>query len=271
MPAPSERARRKAQVERDPTERIVGLSAARAVLEVRPEHVLHIAHSPAARGEIGALLREAARRRIAYRELPDEELAKMAGSLHHEGICVLAKARPSVQVSDLTRALAGSGSRADPRASTGGFVLALDQVANPHNVGALLRSAAYFGAAGLLVAHGEARGLGPAAVRIAEGGAEYVPVCFVRELAGALDQLAGAGAAIVGADVHEGEALGTVELTDKCVLVVGNERSGLSPAVGKRCTRRVRIAGRGFVESLNVSVAAGILLAHAAQRAERAK
>lgn len=260
MPAPSERARRKAREERDPTERIVGLSAARAVFEVRPEHVLHIAHSPAARGEIGPLLREAARRRIAYRELPDEELAKMAGSLHHEGICVLAKARPSVQVGDLARALEKRG-----------FVLALDQVANPHNVGALLRSAAYFGAAGLLVAHAEASALSPAAVRIAEGGAEYVPVCFVRDLPGALDQLARAGAAIVGADVHEGEALGTVELSDKCVLVVGNERSGLSPGVATRCTKRVRIAGRGFVESLNVSVAAGILLAHAAQRAERTR
>jgi TrmH RNA methyltransferase len=271
MPAPSERARRKARVERDPTERIVGVAAARAVFEVRPEDVLHVAHSPAARGEIGGLLREAARRRIAYRELPDEELAKMAGSLHHEGICVLAKARPSVQLADLTRALA-----------PGGFVLALDQVANPHNVGALLRTAAYFGAAGLLVGHAEsgaradpraamARGLGPAAVRIAEGGAEYVPVCFVRELATALEQLASAGAAIVGADAHEGEPLGTVELTDKSVLVVGNERSGLSPAVQKRCTRRVRITGRGFVESLNVSVAAGILLAHAAQHMERTR
>jgi TrmH RNA methyltransferase len=253
MPAPSAKARRKTSAERDKTERIVGLSAARAALQVRPKDVLNIVHTPAARGEIGPLLREAARLRIAYREVDEEELGKMAGSLHHEGICLLAKARPAIEVADLTRAL-----------ERGGFVLALDQVENPHNIGALLRSAAYFGAAGLLVAHPEARALGPAAVRIAEGGAEYVPVCFVRELASALDQLAHAGAAIVGADVHEGLPLAQAKLAERCVLIVGNERSGLTPAVQKRCTQRVRIEGRGFIESLNVSVAAGILLAHAA-------
>jgi TrmH RNA methyltransferase len=144
-------------------------------------------------------------------------------------------------------------------------VLALDQVDNPHNIGALLRSAAYFGAAGLLVAHAEARTLGTAAIRIAEGGAEYVPVCFVRELCTALDQLVSAGATLVGADVHDGEPLPKAKLAKKTVLVVGNERSGLSTAVQKRCTQRVRIEGRGHIESLNVSVAAGILLAHAAQ------
>jgi TrmH RNA methyltransferase len=254
MPAPSAKARRKANVERDKTERIVGLSAARAVLEVRPEAVLHIAHTAGVRGAIGGLLREAARQRIAYRELPDDELAKMAGSLHHEGICLLVKARPAVEVSDLVRGLA-----------PGGFALALDQVENPHNVGALLRSAAYFGAAGLLVAQAEMRSLSPAAMRIAEGGAEYVPVCFVHELCSALDQLKAAGVAIVGADVHEGEPLAQATLAAKSLFVVGNERSGLSPNVQKRCTQRVRIQGRGHIESLNVSVAAGILLAHAAE------
>lgn len=253
MPAPSAKARRKAHGERDQTERIVGLSAVRALLAVRPEAVLHIAHSPDARSDIGPLLREAARLRIAYREVPGDELDKMAGTLHHEGICVLAKARAVKDVGDLTRALV-----------PGGFVLALDQVDNPHNIGALLRSAAYFGARGLLVAHTEARALTPAAVRIAEGGAEYVPVCFVNELCAALDQLASAGATIVGADVHDGEPLSGAKFAAQSVLVMGNERSGLSGAVKKRCGQRVRIEGGGQIESLNVSVAAGILLAHAA-------
>lgn len=260
MPAPSAKARRKPNAERDKTERVVGLSAARAVLAVRPKAVLHIAHSPGARVEVRDLLREAARLRIAYREVSEEELGKMAGTLHHEGICLLTKARSPVELADLARLLARDG-----------FALALDQVENPHNVGALLRSAAYFGAAGLLVAHGETRGLSPAAVRIAEGGAEYVPVCFVRELCAALDQLRTGGVEIVGADVHEGEPLDQAELGARTVLVMGNERSGLSPAVQKRCTRRVRIEGRGQIESLNVSVAAGILLAHAASGTRKAK
>jgi TrmH RNA methyltransferase len=262
MPAPTSKSRRHQAApradktsasEKPPSERVVGLEAARAVLKVRPQAVLHLAHSPEARRQVVDLLREAARLRIAYREVPEDELGRIAGTLHHEGICLQVKARPPVTLLDLTRAL-----------GAGGFLLALDQVQNPHNVGALLRSAAYFGAAGMLVASREERSLGPAAVRVAEGGAEYVPVCMVTDLAGALDTLTAAGCTILGADAHEGEPLHEARLPARSVLVLGSERHGLSPAVQKRCTRRLRIEGKGPIESLNVSVAAGILLAHAA-------
>lgn len=255
MAAPTSKIRRQKAAPREATERVVGLEAARAVLKVRPEAVLHLAHSPEARRQVAELLREAARLRIAYREVPEDELGRIAGTLHHEGICLQVKARPPVTLLDLQRGL-----------GAGGFILALDQVQNPHNIGALLRSAAYFGAAGMLVASREERSLGPAAVRVAEGGAEYVPVCMVADLAGALDTLTAAGSTVIGADAHEGEPLHQARLPARSVLVLGSERSGLSPAVQKRCTRRVRIEGRGPIESLNVSVAAGILLAHAASQ-----
>jgi TrmH RNA methyltransferase len=252
--SPQHRSRAEAHAStRDRTERVVGLEAVRAVLRVRPEAVLHLAHSSEARRQVADLLREAARLRIAYREVDEDELGRIAGTLHHEGVCLQVRARPPVELPELVRAL-----------GPGGFVLALDQVQNPHNIGALLRSAAYFGATGLLIASREERGLGPAAVRVAEGGAEYVPVCVVPELCAALDKLGEAGASIIGADAHEGEPLHSARLPQRCVLVLGSERSGLSPGVQKRCTRRLRIEGRGQIESLNVSVAAGILLAHAA-------
>lgn len=233
---------------------VAGLAAARAVLSVRPHDVRHIAYAPEARGPVAELLRTAARHRIAYRELPSAELDKLAGTLHHEGISLQVKARPALSVDGVTRALA-----------EGGFVLALDRVRNPHNIGALLRSAAYFGARALLIGGdaGEPR-LTPAAVRTAEGGAEHVGVCFAPELCDALDRLARAGARIFGADAHAGEPLARTRLGERCVLVLGNEREGLSPAVRRRCASLVRIPGSGRVDSLNVSVAAGILLAHAA-------
>jgi TrmH RNA methyltransferase len=234
-------------------DRVAGVAAARAALAVRPDDVLHIAYAPEARRELAELLREAARRRIAYRELPSAELAKVAGTLHHEGVCLQVRARPPLRLAQIADTL-----------SDGGFVLALDGVRNPHNIGALLRSAAYFGGRALLVAGGEERGLSAGAVRVAEGGAEYVPVCFVPELCDALERLREAGAQIVGADAHRGEPLESARLADKSVLVLGSERSGLSPAVRRHCATLVRIAGTGRVESLNVSVAAGILMAHAA-------
>jgi TrmH RNA methyltransferase len=237
---------------------VAGLAAARAVLSVRPQDVRHIAYAPEARKAVAELLRTAAQHRIAYRELPGAELDKLAGTLHHEGISLQVQARPALSVDGVIRALAD-----------GGFALALDRVRNPHNIGALLRSAAYFGARALLVGGdvGEPR-LTPAAVRTAEGGAEHVGVCFAPELCDALDRLARAGARIVGADAHSGGPLARTQLGARCVLVLGNEREGLSPAVRRRCASQVRIPGSGRVDSLNVSVAAGILLAHAA--AERA-
>ena len=169
MSAPVSKARRKQTRDPDPKERVVGLAAAHAALQVRPRDVLHIAYSASARSALGELLREAARLRIAYREVDDEELARIAGTLHHEGICLQVRARARVTLDQVAEAL-----------REGGFVLALDQVLNPHNIGALLRSAAYFGAAALVIGSRDQRGLGPAAVRIAEGGAEYVPVASSR-------------------------------------------------------------------------------------------
>lgn len=233
---------------------VAGLSAAHAVMSVRPWDVRHIAYAPEARKPLAELLRAAAQQHIAYRELPAAELDKLAGTVHHEGVSLQVKARPALRVDDVLQALAA-----------GGFALALDRVQNPHNIGALLRSAAYFGASALLIGGdaGEPR-LTPAAVRTAEGGAEHVPVCFAPELCDALARLARAGVQILGADTHAGERLERARFQARCVLVLGNERSGLSPAVRQRCAGLLRIPGSGRVESLNVSVAAGILLAHAA-------
>jgi TrmH RNA methyltransferase len=231
------------------TERVFGLAAARAIFAIRPSDIRQIAHTPEARHAVSELLREAARLRIAYREVPREELERIAGSLHHEGLCLQVRARPRVDLGELARRLSG-----------GGFVLALDGVDNPHNIGALLRSAGFFGARGLLIAREREARLSAAAVRVAEGAAEYVPVCFVPELAPALEQLRKAGALAIGADAHAGESHAELRWPEKTVLVLGSERAGLTPAVKQRCAGFVHIAGKQPVESLNVSVAAGILL-----------
>lgn len=238
---------------RDPhaTERVVGLSAARAALAHRPADVLSIAHSPEARAELGDFLRSAAKQRIAYREVAREELDRIAGTLHHEGVCMLVRARTAWTMEDVATDL-----------SEGGFAVALDRVDNPHNVGAVLRSAAFFGARALLVAaKGKDASLTSASVRIAEGGAEHVPVVFVADLGAALMRLARDGAHIVGADAHASDERASAGFPDRTVLVLGSERHGLGPDARRACDRFIRITGSGAVESLNVSVAAGVLMA----------
>lgn len=239
------------------SERVFGLSAARAVLAKRPEDVRQIAHTADARQAVADLLREAAKRRIAYREVPRDELERIAGSLHHEGICLQTAPRRTLTVSTLAKSL-------KPQQ----FVLALDGVDNPHNIGALLRSAGFFGAQAMLIARERETRLSSAAVRVAEGAAEVVPVCFVQELGDALDRLRAEGARVIGADAHAGQGHAEVSWPDKTVLVLGSERLGLTGPVKKRCHGFVHIqgaqaltAGGPTVESLNVSVAAGILMA----------
>jgi TrmH RNA methyltransferase len=238
------------------TERVFGQAAARAVMEARPRDVLTIAHTPEARADVAELLRAAAQQRIAYRELPQAELERLAGTLHHEGVCMRVRRRPAPTVAELVGALA-----------QGGFGLVLDGVTNPHNVGALVRSAAYFGARAMIV-RGPGERLPSAAVRVAEGGAEQLPVGYVAELGATLAALARAKIAVVAADAHEGDSLDDFRWPERCVLVLGAEREGLSAPVLAARPTRVHIPGTGRVESLNVSVAAGVLLA-AASRAHR--
>ncbi len=239
-----------------PTERVVGLAAVRSVLEARPKDALNIAHGREARQEVREILRLAAQHRIAYRELPAADLDRLADTVHHEGVCMLTRARLAPALKDMVK-------RLDDR----GFLLALDRVDNPHNVGAILRTAAFFGARGLLVADPRTSGgreektLTPAMVRIAEGGAERVPVLFTPDLAAALGAFAAQEIAIIGADGRARKAMTELAWPARCVIVMGSERSGMSDPVRKRCSHEVRIDGTSYVESLNVSVAAGILMA----------
>jgi RNA methyltransferase, TrmH family len=235
----------------DAADVVMGVGAARAVLTLRPGDVLDLVCAREARAELAELVREAERHRLPCREVPRDELTRMVDSVHHEGVSLRVRRRPPTQLADLLRRLPARC-----------YLLALDGVDNPHNQGALLRSAAYFGAAGMLVEGRDAR-LGSAAVRVAEGGAESVPLCGVPSLESALATLRASSFEIIGADAHEGAALQGFRFPARSVLVLGSERHGLSAAVQARLTGRVRIVGTSAVESLNVSVAAGILMANA--------
>lgn len=241
---------------RKATERVYGLAAALAAFEERPDAVISIAHTEAVRRPLAQLLRAAARRRIAYREVDAEELGRMAQSVHHEGVCLLVAARPAPKLTDLLKSL-----------RDGGLLLALDGVENPHNIGAILRSAAYFGAQGLIYTSADAEaGLLPAAARrVAEGGAEYVPVLRVPQLSAALREARSAQIAVIGCDAHTDHSLGNFEWPERALLVLGHEQRGLAKDTRAACKHLLRIAGTQQVDSLNVSVAAGIFLASFAQ------
>jgi TrmH RNA methyltransferase len=244
---------------RKSAERVYGVAAAQAAFAVRPDAVISIAYTAALRRPLADMLRAAARLRIAYREVDAEELTRMAQSVHHEGVCLLVAARPAPKPAELIRNLGASG-----------LLLALDGVENPHNVGAILRSAAYFGVRGLVYSTADkastSEGLLPAAARrVAEGGAEHVPVLRVQQLSSWLREASRARIAVIGCDAHAKTNLDRFEWPERAVLVLGHEQRGLARETQAQCQTSVRIAGSQQIESLNVSVAAGIFLASYAQ------
>ncbi|MEI8257135.1 MAG: RNA methyltransferase [Deltaproteobacteria bacterium] len=235
----------------------MGLNAALAVAATRPDDIVSIAYTRAVRGSIADLLRKAAARRVPYNEVGDDDLARTADSTHHEGICLLVRPRATLDLAALTTRLTARTSRG---------ALALDRVGNPHNLGAIVRSAAYFGIDAVIFAAEDGHSpLTPAAVRVAEGGAEHVAIAVVPDLASALSALRARGVSVVGADAKATATLSARPPKPPCVVVMGSEHAGLSPAVRAACDRLVAIPGRGALDSLNVSVAAGVLIAELAR------
>lgn len=233
---------------------VYGVNAALAVATHRPTALLRVFHSPKTRKLVAPLLKLAAAQRRPYREVQEAELERIAKSVHHEGVVVVCRALPLKAEADLF---------ASPLKAP--LFVALDEVGNPHNLGAILRTAAFFGAGAMLFPRdGKSAHLSAAATRIAQGGAERVPCHGVDDLAATLRRLAQRGVQVVGADTRGGTPLPQVQWRRPVCVVMGNEAQGLSKSVRAACTGLVSITGGGGVESLNVSVAAGILIAQAA-------
>lgn len=235
-------------------QRICGLHAVLAALRARQHQVRRLYFSAELRASVQPFLPPLAARRAVFRELPPEELAKVAGSHSHQGLAAVL-AWPEVPL--LTR------SDVQGAATTAGVTLLLDGVANPHNLGAIARTAAFFGAAGLWVGADARETLrSAAAYRVAEGGLELLAVAAYVDAAAVVQAWVAAGGAAVALAVTGSRGLDALDATQQpLLLILGAEESGVSAAVVAASSGVVRIAGTGAVESLNVSVAAGIALA----------
>jgi len=203
---------------------------------------------------VGILCRVLAAARKVYRQVEPSELEKIGGTVHHGGIVAVVAQEP------LREALPG-----DPAAwfRRGESVVVLDRIGNPHNLGAIARTAAYFGVPRLLLSGDPASAIpGDAAYRVAEGGMEFMDICTVRDIPAALRALAAAGFDVVGAATRggSGTAPPKVGKPTPWALVLGNEERGLEPETTAACSRLATIGGSGHVESLNVSVAAAVLM-----------
>lgn len=232
-----------------------GLRACEAIFTRRPEGIVRVYLAGARKPRLAKLLAWCAEHRRGFQIVEEENLRRISGSTHHEGVAILAKAIRRRGFEDLLREVELPGAA--------GPILYLDGVENPHNLGSILRTAAHFGVVAVAGRTGELPPLSPAAVRVAEGAAEIVPVCDLAEPPTALRRLATAGFPVVAASSRRGEPPQAAPLRGRCVIVLGSEGKGVSPGIERVAKAHVRIPGTGVVESLNVSVAAGVLLAEA--------
>ena len=193
---------------------------------------------------------------VAVDLVEGERLDQLAGHHRHQGVVAMAgPAKAVVAVEDLLDTLT------EPA-----FLLVLDGVQDPHNLGACLRSADAFGVHAVIVPKDRAVGVNATVAKVASGAADTVPVIAVTNLARTLRMLKDRGVWLVGADADAPENLFTADLAGPIAWVLGAEGSGLRRLTRELCDRIVGIPLAGMVSSLNVSVAAGVCLFEARRR-----
>jgi len=234
---------------------IHGLHACEAVLARRPEAIIRAYFTADRRRQLGALVTWCAQHRRGYQLVEADNLAKLAGTRHHEGVAILAKNAPRWKEADLLASIE-HGSLAGP-------LLLLDGIENPHNLGSILRTAAHFGVGAILGKSGRLPPLSAAAIRVAEGAAEVVPLVELARPGPELARLRELGFRPVATSSRHGEPLESAGLDRNSLIILGGEHAGVAPSLEAEAETTVRIAGSGEVESLNVAVACGILLAEA--------
>jgi 23S rRNA (guanosine2251-2'-O)-methyltransferase len=194
----------------------------------------------------------AARELAHERVLPRDLDRRLGADTVHQGALAEAEPLPEPVLAELAAVAAGRP------------LLILDQVTDPHNVGAILRSAAVFGAAGLVMTRRHSPPLDGVLAKSASGALEHVPVALVQNLARAVAELKEVGFAVMGLDGSATEMLEQAVLPELLALVLGAEGKGLRQLTRESCDRLVRIATQGAVASLNVSNAAAVALHWAA-------
>lgn len=214
---------------------------------------LLLARNISTAGIVAEILELAQAARVPVQELDRAELDKLSGDANHQGIAAEVSAYPYTDLVEILEAAHQAGEAA--------FVLLLDHLLDPQNLGSLLRSADAAGVQGVVLPGRRAAGLTPAAVRASAGAAEHVLVAEVTNLVQAMERLKGKGLWLAGLEATpEAGDYSQVDLTGPLGLVVGSEGTGLARLVRARCDFLIRLPMYGHIESLNAAVAGAIAL-----------
>lgn len=211
---------------------------------------LLVAHG-AAGGTVSAIIAKCRDKGILIKEVSVQKLDYTCGGANHQGVAVLFAAQAYHTVEDIFRT-------AEER-NENPFIVVCDELEDPHNLGAVIRTAEACGVHGIIIPKRRSASLNATVAKSASGALEYMKVARVTNIAATLEELKKRGVWIFGADMNGSDYTKT-DFTVSCALVIGNEGRGIGPLVAKKCDAIVSLPMLGSINSLNASVAAGILM-----------
>ena len=202
-------------------------------------------------GSLGRIIKDCKEKGIVIKEVDRKKLDVLCSGAVHQGVAAYAAAHAYAEVEDIF-ALAGERNEAP-------FIIICDELEDPHNLGAIIRSAEAGGAHGVIIPKRRNASLNYVVGKASAGAVEYVPVARVANLASTIDELKKRGVWIYAADM-DGESWCGVDYSGGVGLVIGSEGKGVSRLVKEKCDFIVSLPMKGKINSLNASVAAGILI-----------
>ncbi len=244
-------------------ELIVGRNSVREALKSgRPINKLLLSRGEK-HGSILEIINLARQQGLVVQEIDPAKLESISGGIRHQGIAALVSPVPYADVDTI---LGDAYNRSeDP------FLVLLDELEDPHNVGAILRTADAAGVHGVLLPQRRSCSLSAAVAKTSAGAVEYMPVARIGNITQTIEKLKKRGLWVVGADAEAEKDYFNVDLTGPLLVIVGNEGKGLGRLVKEQCDYLVRIPMRGRISSLNASVACSLLLYEVLRQRDKKK
>ena len=202
-------------------------------------------------GSVVAIIAKAKQKNVPVKDVDSKKLDFLAKGVNHQGIVAQCAVKEYSTLEDIF-------ALAEERGESP-FIIVLDKIEDPHNLGAIIRTAECAGAHGVIIPERRSAGLSYTVEKTSAGALEYMPVVRVKNISAVLQKLKDKGIWVYGADM-DGEHYKKVNFDGAVALVIGNEGKGISPLVAKDCDVIVSLPMKGKINSLNASVAAGILM-----------
>lgn len=202
-------------------------------------------------GSVTAIIAKCRAKGILIKEISPQKLDYYCGGANHQGVAVMFASQEYATVEDMFALAETRGEKP--------FLIICDEIEDPHNLGAIIRTAEATGVHGVIIPERRSASLNATVAKAACGALEYVPVARVTNIANTIDALKQRGVWVFGADM-DGDDYTRTDFDTPCALVIGNEGKGIGALTAKKCDAIISLPMHGKINSLNASVAAGILM-----------